>query len=191
MHVLKILPALCFLLFSFTAQSQTNWSLGTSIGIASENNLGDTGLRLSSKVSRYFGKSWNVFAQFGTFQMFESNEKWTASISYQTDRTISTTNLDLGAGIAFLNKNWVRLNFQAAGTLRISNQLWPQSEAIVNGQQAINYTHEKLVEYGYALGLDLNIKASKKVWITLDAHSHNYNFFGEYLGMGLGATINL
>ncbi len=113
---------LCLLTNSLFAQSPTtNWSIRTSLGIASEQNLGDTGLRLSAKASRHFGP-WSAFAQVGTFQMLQSNENWTGDEAYHKWRSLSTANLDLGVGFAFLNKSRVRMGAGLAGAYRAGRQ---------------------------------------------------------------------
>lgn len=185
-----ILALLFSAFFGSAAQSQTNWSLRTTLGIASENNLGDTGLRLSSKASRHFGK-WSAFAQAGAFQMFQSNESWTGDEGYRNRRSLSTANFDLGAGFAVVNKSRVRLSADVAGSYRVGRQLWPELSVTINGHREDFYTFEKLSEIGLALGLDFSVRATDRLWIGLDAHCHSYNIFGEYLGIGLGATIRL
>jgi len=190
MNVLKIFSAAFILFCGYHVQSQTNWSLHTGLGVASENNLGDTGLRFSSKISRHFGQ-WSGFAQVGVFQMLQSNESWTGDEGYRNHRSLSTLNLDLGGSFAFVDKRYARLNASAGGTYRIGRQLWPEFSQTVNGRREDFYTFEKIYEIGYVLGLDFSVKVSERLWIGLDVHSHNYKFFGEYFGAGLGATIRL
>ncbi len=93
---------LCFMVSTFFAQAQSNWSLQAAVGLATETNLGDAGLRLSMKIERKFGKRLNAFAQIGTFQMFSSNENWEGDEAYQEKRSLSTANLDLGMGFALI-----------------------------------------------------------------------------------------
>lgn len=190
MNALKIFSVALILFCGYGAQSQTNWSLRTGPGIASENNLGDTGLRLSSKISRHFGR-WSGFAQAGVFQMLRSNESWTGDEGYRNHRSLSTTNLDLGGSFAFIDKSRIRLSADAGGTCRIGRQLWPEFSQTVNGHREDFYTFEKISEIGYLVSVDFSVKASERLWVSLDVHSHNYTFFGEYLGAGLGITINL
>jgi len=188
---MKYLSILSFILLSvYGVNAQSNWSVSTNLGIASEQNLGDLGLRLSTKTSRHFGQ-WSAFAQVGTFQMFQSNEDWTGNDAYRNKRSLSTTNLDLGAGFALLHTTKVSLGVEAGGSYRIGRQLWPERSEIINGQQQDYYTLEKLKEVGYMLGLNFNVRANSRLWIGVDAHCHSYNLFGEYLGAGLGATIFL
>lgn len=185
------------LLISFTAlsflhiQAQSKWSLQTAVGVATETNLGDTGLRLSSKVERSFGKRLNAFAQVGTFQMFRSNENWEGEDAFREERSLSTANLDLGLGYSLIDGQRFRLDLQAAGSYRAGRQLWPETAVTINGHRDIYYTLEKIRELGYVFGLYCGVKASERCWIGLDAHCHSYNYLGEYLGIGLGASIQL
>jgi hypothetical protein len=179
------------LVLSCSAQAQSNWSIQTAIGVATETNLGDTGLRLSTKASRQIGKRWNAFAQIGTFQMFSSNENWSGDLAYQEKRSLSTTNFDLGGSLFLLNKSRVKLGIQGALTARAGRQLWPEFSQTVLGNQVIYYTYEKIREVGYAVGIDFSIKANDRIWIGMDTHCHNYNYLGEYLGVGLSATFRL
>ena len=185
-----LFPVILATLFMSATHAQSNWSLNTSLGIATEQNLGDTGLRLSSKASRHFGQ-WSAFAQVGAFQMFRSNEQWTGDEAFRNNRSLSTVNLDLGVGFALVDKSRVRLGVNAAGAYRAGRQLWPELAVVINDHQEIYYTYEKISELGYALGLDFSVKATDRLWIGLDAHCHSYSLFGEYLGAGLGATIRL
>lgn len=183
------LVLICISFVSVSAQSK--WSLQNSLGVANETNLGDIGLRISSKVNRQFGERWTAFAQVGAFQMLQSNEQWTGDNAYQEMRALSTLNLDLGGGFSLVNKKKVYLGLNAGGAYRIGRQLWPEFTETKNGHRDIYYTHEKISELGYMLGLDLRIKASERVWLGLDAHGHSYSYFGEYLGVGLSATFEL
>ena len=56
---------------------------------------------------------------------------------------------------------------------------------------AVSTAKAQGLEVGYALGIDFSIKMNDRIWIGLDSHCHNYNYFGEYLGVGLGATLKL
>lgn len=174
----------------FSANAQSKFSLQTGIGGAIETNLGDNGLRFSAKVSRQLGNHWNAFFQTGTFQMFGTNETYDDQTSYQEKRSLSTVNFDLGGSFFLLNKPRIRLCGQLAGSYRTGRQLWPEFEQIVNGLQTIYYTHEKLSEAGYSLGLDFSVRATEHFWIGLDAHCHNYHYFGEYLGVGLTTVVH-
>lgn len=188
---MKNLSFFSFILLSVCGVSaQSNWSISTNLGIASEQNLGDLGLRLSTKTSRHFGK-WSAFAQVGTFQMLQSNEAWTGNDAYKNKRSLSTTNLDLGAGYALLNTTKVRFGVEAGGSYRAGRQLWPERSVIINGLQQDYYTLEKLKEVGYMLGLNVSFRANSRLWIGVDTHCHSYNLFGEYLGAGLGVAICL
>lgn len=187
----RLFSILFAIICTVSASAQPTWSIQPSVGIANETNLGDTGLRLSTKIERQLGARWSAFAQIGAFQMFRSNEQWKGDEVYRENRTLSTANLDLGLGFSLLSKSKVRLGLQASGAYRVGRQLWPELVEVINEDPEILYTHEKISEAGYALGLNLGVKASEKVWIVLDAHCHNYNYFGEYLGAGLGASIRL
>ncbi len=123
--------------------------------------------------------------------MFKTNETWEGDEAFINKRPLSTANFDLGGSYAFVNKKRVSLKLEIAGTYRTGRQLWPELSVTTNGHREDFYTFEKLNEIGYAFGLDFSLKVSQRVWITLNASSHNYNFFGEYVGVGLGSTINL
>lgn len=181
---------LTFFIGEIAAQSQSNWSLSSNLGIASEQNLGDTGLRLSSKASHHFDR-WSVFVQAGTFQMLRPLDEWTGAEAFRDKRSLSTFNLDLGAGFDLLNKSKVRLNVNAAGAYRTGRQLWPEIAVVTNGHREDFYTFDKISEIGYALGLDFSVRATDRLWIGLDAHCHSYNFFAEYVGVGLGLRVDL
>jgi len=191
LHLKSAALLVALLLLQQTLQAQSTWAIQPAIGIASETNLGDTGLRLSTKLERQLGTRWCAFAQIGAFQMFRSNEQWKGNDAFLETRAPYTANRALGLGFSILSKSKVRLGLQAAGAYRVGRQLWPELVEIINGDPEILYTYEKISEAGYALELDLGVKVSERVWIALDAHCHNYNYFGEYLGAGLGASIRL
>jgi hypothetical protein len=187
---MKQLPLLIFLVL-LIEKGHTQWSVQTALGFATETNLGDSGLRLSSKLSRSIGKHFKAYTQLGTFQMFHSNEHWEGDAAYQELRSLSTVNLDLGGGIAVVHKSRVCLDLLAGGSYRAGRQLWPETAVTINGHRDIYYTYEKISDFGYALGLELCVKVTERIWLGMDANCHNYNYLGEYLGAGLGATFQL
>ena len=165
MNLIKLSSTICIALFCYTAQSQSTWDIQTSLGIASENNLGDTGLRLSTKASRYFGR-WGAFAQLGTFQMLKSNENWTGDQAYQNKRSLSTANIDLGGSLDFVQRSRLTWNVNVAGSYRVGRQLWPELSVLMNGTLVDLYTFEKIKEFGYAIGMDL-LPAPIRFWLRI------------------------
>jgi hypothetical protein len=181
------------LVFAFTLtlplSAQTNWSLRTNLGFGSEQNLGDFGIRFANRLARHYNRV-NGFVQWEAFQMLSTNESTSSIFDYAELRSLSTTQLDLGMGLNIIHKPKVRIGMDLAGSYRFGRQLWPEKALVTNGEREIFYTYEKIRQLGWALGFELGVKINQKVWFNADLHSHN-EIFGEYMALGLGATLFL
>lgn len=188
---MKSFLSLVFAIFlTQTVTAQSNWSLRTTLGFASEQNLGDFGVRFGNRLARHYNRV-NGFVQWESFQMLGTNEGNLDAFPYNEMRSLSTTQLNLGMGWNLIHQPRLRLGIDLAGSYRFGRQLWPERAQVINGDQEIFYTHEKIRQLGVALGAELGIKINQKVWLNADIHSHNYEIFGEYMGIGLGATVFL
>ncbi|MCC7465239.1 MAG: hypothetical protein IT261_03165, partial [Saprospiraceae bacterium] len=186
---MKSLFSLVFaLLLTLPLSAQSNWSIRTTLGIGSEQNLGDFGVRFGNRLARHYNRV-NGFVQWETFQMLTTNEDNLKHFPYDEMRSLSTTQLNLGMGLNLIHRPKVRIGLDLAGSYRFGRQLWPERAQVINGDQEIFYTYEKIRQLGVAVGAELGIKISQKVWFNADIHSHNYGFIGEYVGIGLGATL--
>lgn len=170
--------------------AQSNWSLRTNLGFGAEQNLGDFGVRFANRLARHYNRV-NGFVQWEAFQMLSTNESTSSIFNYAELRSLSTTQLDLGMGYNLVHKPKVRIGLDLAGSYRFGRQLWPEVAVVNFPEEEIFYTHEKIRELGWALGFELGIKINQRVWFNADLHSHNYGFFGEYMALGLGATLFL
>jgi hypothetical protein len=189
-HTIIFFSIVLACLWQFPLSAQSNWSLRTSLGYASEQNLGDFGVRFGNRLARHYNRV-NGFVQWETFQMLTTNEGTLDAFTYDEMRSLSTTQLNLGMGLNLIHRPKVRIGLDLAGSYRFGRQLWPERAQVINGDQEIYYTYEKIRQLGVALGAELGIKINQKVWFNADIHSHNYEFFGEYMGIGLGATLFL
>lgn len=181
---------LLFSIFSVPLSAQSNWSLRSSLGFGAEQNLGDFGVRFANRLTRHYNRV-NGFVQWEAFQMMNTNDGSSSPLAYDQLRTLSTTQLDLGMGLNLVHKPKIRIGLDLAGSYRFGRRLWPERTTVINGEQQVFYTYEKIRELGWALGMDLGIKITDKVWLNVDFQSHNYDFVGEYMGIGLGATLFL
>jgi len=193
MNVIQGFTLLFMLLWVASTQAQTDskWSLEPGIGIADETNLGDFGIRVSTKLNRNLGKRGFLFGQIGAFQMLKSSEKYEPHLSYLNNRTLSTMNTDLGFGYKVANNPKFQCSVQGGLSYRFGRQLWPELKKILNGVESTYYTLEKINEIGYCLGFAFDFKIYSNTWIGLDAHVHNYNYFFEYVGTGLHVKFDL
>ena len=178
------------LLLTLPLTAQSNWSLRTTLGYGSEQNLGDFGVRFGNRLARHYNRV-NGFVQWEMFQMLTTNEGTLDAFTFDEMRSLSTTQLNLGMGLNLIHRPKVRIGLDLAGSYRFGRQLWPERAQVINGDQDIYYTYEKIRQLGWALGFELGIKINEKVWFNADVHSHNYEIFGEYIGIGLGATLFL
>jgi hypothetical protein len=193
MNVIQGFTLLFMLVWMASTQAQNNskWSLERGIGIANETNLGDFGIRASTKLNRNLGKRCFLFGQIGAFQMMKSSEAYSPAQNYLNNRTLSTMNTDLGLGYKVLNKPKFQFSIHGGLSHRFGRQLWPELKKILNGAETTYYTLEKINEIGYCLGLAFDFKIFSNTWIGLDAHMHNYNYFFEYVGTGLHLKFDL
>ncbi|HLP94919.1 MAG TPA: hypothetical protein VK168_12830 [Saprospiraceae bacterium] len=190
MKNLHFFLAILISLLTSTLSAQSNWSLRTNLGFGADQNLGDFGIRFANRIARHHNRV-NGFVQWEAFQMLSTNESTSSIFNYAELRSLSTTQLDLGMGYNLVHKPKVRIGLDLAGSYRFGRQLWPEVAIITFPEEEIFYTHEKIRELGWALGFEIGIKINQKVWFNADLHSHNYGFFGEYMALGLGATLFL
>ncbi|MBL7807914.1 MAG: hypothetical protein JNN28_08880 [Saprospiraceae bacterium] len=190
MKNLHFFLAILISILTSTLSAQSNWSLRTNLGFGAEQNLGDFGVRFANRLARHYNRV-NGFVQWEAFQMMNTNDGTTTPLTYDQLRTFSSTQLDLGMGLNLIHKPKVRIGLDLAGSYRFGRRLWPERIIEFNGEQQAFYTYEKIRELGWALGFEIGIKINQKVWFNADLHSHNYGFFGEYMALGLGATLFL
>lgn len=186
------LPTILLTFFITTAFGQSGkWSLQFNLGAATENNIGDTGIRTFGKATYAFKNRLNASVGMGSFQMLRSNEQWELLDAYREIRTLSFHHWDLGIGADIIRRQRFVLGATAGATFRVGRQLWPEIRETKNGVTTTNYTFEKIHEIGYTLSFDAGFKVNDQWWLGLNLSSNNYNFIGEYLGASLFAKLHL
>ncbi len=153
-------------LFLTTSQAQTGkWSLQLGIGAASEQNLGDTGLRplAFGKVSYALKHRLNAYLGMGSFQMLRSNEQWEPIFAFREVRSLSFYHWDLGLGLALIDGARFNLSANAGVTFRVGRQLSADAADYQNGVLSTYYVLDRLHEIGYAASLDGSFKVTEKL----------------------------
>lgn len=172
-----------------SAQQGSAWSLQFGVALASENNLGDHGLRTFAALRYDLGSRWQLGLAMNSFQMLGVNEKTEAPFDFNRRRSLSFFHWDLLAGFRVVDAPNVRLALNLGPSYRIGRQLWAEFSGYSGGNFTHVYTFEKLNELGIGGLLDVSVRLKDRWWAGLNVNSHQYNFFGEYLGAGLGTTV--
>jgi hypothetical protein len=177
-------------LFSQSDTNANKWLIQAGLGVASDNDLGDSGVRLNTKIARHLGKRFTVGANFGAFHMTGVNEDLQGEAAILTQRSMSFFNIDILGGLQLLNKKNTRLELAAGPSYRNYRQLYPQIVRLQGGNiTSIDYNMLKGNQIGFALVLSTDFRIQQNLWLGVEVNSLNYEFLGQLLGTGIRLSI--
>jgi hypothetical protein len=171
------------------SQQDANWMMYSSIGYASENNLGDNGVHISAGVSRKIAGRFLVSATIGSFHMLGVNEAYSERFQILNERSLSFVQGDLQVGYTVLDGSKLKIALNAGPSFRQVRQLWPETQIVIGGEERYAYTLVNEFEAGAVFGLDVRMRLTDRLWLYSDVQSFQYNFFAEYLRGGVGLAV--
>jgi hypothetical protein len=183
------------ILFAFSlpawlfSQQDANWMMHSSIGYASENNLGDNGVHISTGVSRKIAGRLQASATIGAFHMMGVNEQYSERFQILKERSLSFVQGDLQLGYTMLDGSKLKIALNAGPSFRQVRQLWPETQIVIGGEESYAYTLVTDFEAGAVFGLDVRMRLTDRLWLYSDVQSYQYNFFAEFLRGGVGLAL--
>jgi len=177
-------------LFSQSVTNDHKWMMQAGLGIVSDNNLGDNGVRLNTRILRNLGKRFNIGTSIGAFHMTGVNEDLQGEAAILTQRSMSFFSVDILGGIQLLNKKNTRLEFGAGPTYRNYRQLYPQVVQLLGGNiTSIQYKMLKGDQIGLALTGGFDVRVQQNLWLGVEVNSHSYEFLGQLIGAGIRLAV--